>query len=46
MELYNFILDGLELTVVCTGICYVVGKEGIKFGWSFVKTVARLAVGK
>ena len=44
--MYNFILDASYVTVVSIGIRYVVGAEGIRFGWDLVKTIARLAVNK
>lgn len=42
----NVLVEVTYLTVVCAVIRFLVGAEGIKFGWVVVKTIARWAVGK
>ena len=42
----NQMVDFAYLAVICTGIRYVVGADGVKFGWLLLRTIARWAVGK
>ena len=42
----NCMLDAAYITAICTVIRYLVGAEGMKFGWVLVRTIARWAVGK
>ena len=42
----NHMLDAAYITAICAVIRYLVGADGIKFGWVIVRTVARWAVGK
>lgn len=44
MEL-NTILDITYVTAVCTVIRFLVGSEGIQFGWTVIKTLAGWARG-
>ena len=39
-------LDMAYITAICVVIRYLVGAEGMKFGWLLVRTIARWAVGK
>jgi hypothetical protein len=42
----NQALDLAYITTLCGIIRFYVGKDGIKFGWTLIKTIARWAVGK